>query len=179
MPSDKLLEEAKTLLGIEDDVEEEYTEIRPEILAYLGGIIDGEGCIKIDAPIKGGKIIHKLTIGCKMMDPQAVELLNLVFPGYHRQSGKGEFEWMLQAKSAYECLKQLRPYLLVKKYEALLGIMFQEECIKKRGKGTILTEKEIQRREQYREQMQAAKKSRRYTEECLKTSRSVLKVVEK
>ena len=157
--NDNLLEED---FQVENLLEEDEWEIKPEILAYLAGIIDGEGCIAIDSYKKSkGNIHHKLVVRCNMMDPQAIELLQLAFPGSHIFVEKTRvYHWGVMSTKAYECLQQLLPYLRVKRYQAAIGMMFQEACIYNRKGSWNITEHERARRDRYREQLQNAKRIR-------------------
>ena len=138
-------------------MEEECWEIKPEILAYLAGIIDGEGCIAIESP-SGHKSVnrqHRLAVRCTMMDSEAIKLLCLAFPGSYRYDEKrgGTYEWAVLSSRAYSCLQQLLPYLRVKRYQAVVGMAFQETCIKKVGGNKKLTEYEIAQRDRYMKQL--------------------------
>lgn len=140
-------------------------------LAYLAGIIDGEGCITINLrhPRDGRSIRHDLNVQCNMQNQKAILLLGQIFGGLKnyrvkdKKSNKIVYEWRVSNRKAYECLKQLFPYLRVKKEQALLGIEFHEKCmdIKRIGKfggERKLTTEELEIRTKYRRKLQKLKR---------------------
>ena len=103
-------------------------------LAYLAGILDGEGCIHIkknkrkDCP-KG--VQYQLGVSVRMSSENICRLYQTFFGGriyqckkyksYHKQL----WQWIVTACQASDFLKAVSPYLVEKKEEALLGLKFQ------------------------------------------------------
>lgn len=128
--------------------------IAPELLAYLAGVIDSDGCIRVKkstynmrvlgdakAPIYGG------AVHVKQVQPQAVTLLKECFGGclyLEKPSllrGKPLFSWTIHSKKAVVVCGVLLPYLRIKKEQAknvlLLGGLIEQSKIAKvaRGRG--------------------------------------------
>lgn len=141
------------------------------ILAYLGGILDGEGCIGIYKRNNrnGRSIRHQLTVQCNMQRKEAIQLLADNFGGLRGYRVKNKktnafiYEWRVQDKKAYECLTCLLPFLRVKIEEAILAIKFYETQFNKKRPGKFggerkLEESELLERESYRTKLSAMKK---------------------
>lgn len=106
-------------------------------LAYLAGILDGEGCIHI-SKYKGDErhktLRYTLNVQISMVDKSPLMLAQFAFGGYLRlrirenTKWKPIWEWGLKSNKAVECLKDLLPYLRTKKAEAELGIKFCQEA---------------------------------------------------
>jgi len=98
-------------------------------LSYLAGIVDGEGCIRIDKQ-KASKANNRLTpyhaphIGVGMTDERIPQLFKKVFGGSLRvecvPSGrKPLFRWAITGRhKIIPCLEALLPYLIVKRPQA-------------------------------------------------------------
>ena len=103
-------------------------------LAYLAGLLDGEGCIHIAKwTEKIGQLPrYRLAVQISMVDKVPLLLARFAFGGYLRlrkrknNKWKPLWEWGVGAGSAVECLKDLLPYLYTKRAEAQLAIKFQE-----------------------------------------------------
>ena len=101
-------------------------------LAYIAGLLDGEGCIKTT-----GKGYLQIDIGNTYED--ALQFVKSILGGYiytikapmqvyqgaiiHR---KVYYRWVLCGKGAAEVLALLLPYLIIKKEQAVLGIKLTE-----------------------------------------------------
>ena len=107
------------------------------ILAYLAGIIDGEGCIAIYGYHGNWIMSHgkrhrgfRLDVKVGMGEPEAVQLLMKTFGGsiYVRKitpnGNKPSYSWTVSAKLAIACLRQLIPFLRVKKAQAEIALEF-------------------------------------------------------
>lgn len=110
-------------------------EIENTILAYLAGFIDGEGCIGLIKTRGYGKRAENTTpyylvnISATNCIKAPLELLMECFGGgvymHHRPSAKDKdcWRWTIRAKKAVMAIKDLYPYLRVKKPQA-------EQCLK-------------------------------------------------
>lgn len=109
----------------------EATDCSDLMLAYLAGIMDGEGCIGIYTNSKRHRGFQ-LRVKVTMCEPAAVLLMRQVFGGSlrTRQMRKGGirpyFEWTLSGKPALACLSRLGPFLILKAPQAQLAIEYNE-----------------------------------------------------
>jgi hypothetical protein len=122
-------------------------------LSYLAGIIDGEGCITIRRIInKTQSENYLLSVQIGMYDKEPIELIVSILGGSISKSGK-LWKYYSYGDEALNILRELYPYLLVKKEEALIGIAFQTSLINR--KGHTLSEDEIAYKRVCYEDMQA------------------------
>ena len=111
------------------------------VLAYLAGIIDGEGCIriaKLSQTSSQGLHPYHAIVNCGMTNPLAVELLHQTFGGSIRNTNatcknaspcKPLRYWYLNGTNGVaQALRVLYPYLRVKKMQAALLLDF---CLNK------------------------------------------------
>jgi len=106
-----------------------------EVLAYLAGIIDGEGWITI---IRGGnakgrrKYAYQILLGCSMTRPEVVQLLRSTFQGTialtapRNEKHSPQFRWEVRSQQAAGAIKMLRPFLILKTKQADLALAIQE-----------------------------------------------------
>ncbi len=113
----------------------EDTTIKETDLAYVAGIIDGEGCVQIQKvkPHNREKSEqYKLQLRVYNTDRSLIEYLNQLFPAYtydgseKRNNRRKQFCWHANGKKTVIILQQVLPYLVVKKEQALLAIEFYE-----------------------------------------------------
>lgn len=104
---------------------------KSEVLAYLAGIIDGEGCISLHER-KDRRSCHG-QIQVQMSNPQAVNLLRDLFGGNfglwqrpNRPEHADQYKWAATGKRAAVVCETLLPYLRVKKAQALNLIALQK-----------------------------------------------------
>lgn len=104
-------------------------------LAYIAGIIDGEGCISLSKEKKTGYFIPSVFVG--MCDAMCINLLH-VYTGLgslsHRAASQGGkkpvYIWQVRGRlEIYLLLKALRPYLVVKRKQADVMLEFVERRI--------------------------------------------------
>ncbi len=103
----------------------------PVELAYIAGLLDGEGCITI---VKGHhKRLHSnwspeyaLRISVTNQFIPALEYIKSAtgLGSIHRDRGK-TFKWLISCQQAMEFLKVLKPHLLIKAKQADVAIKFQ------------------------------------------------------
>jgi len=95
--------------------------------AYLGGLIDGEGCICISKP-RSSYSIHQLSVRVSNTDARLMIWLKDNFNGsittQHRKNKKHKdaYEWRVFAKDSEYILENILPYLVIKKEQALLAL---------------------------------------------------------
>ncbi len=95
------------------------------LYAYLAGILDGEGCITIYHE-KKFKTTYILSVTVAMRCPHAIKLFKDEFGGSQCLRSSGVLAWTIRSNKALFLLKQLLPYLVVKKKQAEVGIEFQQ-----------------------------------------------------
>ena len=101
-------------------------------LAYLAGILDGEGCVHIAKERGNNAPRYKLAVQVSMVDKTPPALAYSAFGGYLRLRDRNKkwkplWEWQIKSGDAIACLKALLPYLRTKKTEAELAIKFWDE----------------------------------------------------
>src|SRR3990167_4063990 len=131
-------------------------------LAYAAGVIDGEGHIIIykDDRTKNPKYRTKnptyiLIVGCTNTEHEMIDFLadrwgaSRQTRGRQRENWKRTYEWTIQSDMALNFLKEIYPYLIIKKWKAKLAIEFQNGMAwyKRKRKTKTTPRKEIQRRE--------------------------------
>lgn len=95
-------------------------------LAYTAGIIDGEGCIRIN-----GSIIRVHVTNTRR---ELITKLKEWFGGYvwgndsnkYNSNAKASHVWEVSAKQAESFLKLIKPFLFLKAEQASLVLAFQE-----------------------------------------------------
>jgi len=100
-------------------------------LAYIAGIIDGEGFITIRCDRKANDK-HSLYVGVGNTERWLLEWLRANFGGKlvtsHKPEGyKDFFQWAIVSRSAGNFLELVLPYLRLKKGQAELALQFQEK----------------------------------------------------
>ena len=105
------------------------------LLAYVAGIIDGEGSISIaQHKRKNGRLHHwELIVAVTNTQLWLIEFLHLQFGGhidgrtvyFNRPNCKDSWRWTICATKASDFLKLVLPYLQLKKTRAELAIAFQ------------------------------------------------------
>lgn len=100
-------------------------------LAYAAGLIDGEGCIRINIGTTTlGQRKDGLVLSVAMTNPLPIHFLHKLFDGnidYREISNKQPtWTWYVSTRLAVEILEKLYPYMLVKKEQAIIAILFGE-----------------------------------------------------
>ena len=134
------------------------------LLPYLAGVFDGEGTVTI---INHRKLYCRrvnpsvnLRIAVVMTDEQIPTLFSVVFGGtiknYSRNGHpkwKSVWLWGENSSQAVDVLKQLLPYLILKKPQALLAIEFMENYHPQKGGGKPLPPEEFATRLKFSKEM--------------------------
>jgi len=107
-------------------------------IAYLAGIIDGEGTITIaKAKIRKGRKSHlySLRMSVGNSEKRLIDWLQENFGGsvhiLRRKRGKKRpaWQWVLGSQDTYNLLKELRHYLVIKREQADIGIAFYQRTL--------------------------------------------------
>lgn len=113
-------------------------------IAYLAGIIDGEGCIHILKQRKGKFVYYTLFMQVANTDPKLMLWIQEIFGGnvrprkLCRSNKRNVWQWVLAARQAEEVLRLVIPFLVVKKDQAELSLQFRDSYVGNRpygGKG--------------------------------------------
>ena len=108
-------------------------------IVYLAGFFDGEGYVGVQRrPPRARQVSwqHRLDIEVTNTDPAPLLLAHQLWGGsmstrrmaqpHHQQT----YRWSLSGPGAAGALRQMLPYLIVKRREARIGLRFQRECCK-------------------------------------------------
>lgn len=136
-------------------------------LAYMAGLVDGEGCIRIQKC----KNTYSLYLRIGMKDSIALKMFRDAFGGsvferdrFYKQFSKRFriFEWTVVCGRAAFVLKSIIRHLRIKRPQAELAIRFYEESKyenpKKKSPGRVLTDEELKKRANFAIQISAMKK---------------------
>ena len=149
----------------------------PAILAYIAGIVDGEGCIRITScfhPTNSVNSSHSLRLAITNTSAGLIAWLLRVIggsvtkhpirhdkrPGWH--SRKPVFDWYVHGNNAALLVMGLQPYLIIKREQAdLVGEFI---ALNKRHKTTIrghrrLSPRLVHQREAIERQLVLAKRA--------------------
>jgi len=117
-------------------------------LAYLAGIIDGEGCISLHRQVsKNGFVSYNPFVKVEMVAQEPIILLQAMFGGKvrlrrTRVGCQPVWYWKVRGDGAYQCLVALCNYLLVKKAQA--DIVLRVWGIRDKWKHLSLIERQMQ-----------------------------------
>lgn len=95
--------------------------MEPTKIAYLAGLVDGEGCISIVRQNRVDNLCNMLVVG--MSDKEGPEMFKEVFGGSvlsrrRRHNYKVMYTWRVYSRQAARALEILYPYLVIKKKQA-------------------------------------------------------------
>ena len=113
-------------------------------MAYLAGILDGEGCIRVRNVVKN-KLCLVVTV--QQTDEEPLILFKAYFGGSLRRKSKlttgglQVFRYYASRRNAVRLLEQLSPYLIIKKSRAELGIKMSSIKLSHGGKDSRIGEK--------------------------------------
>jgi hypothetical protein len=107
-------------------------------LEYFAGLFDGEGWVRIDNHFKQavtGNVRYQLTAGIAMTHMPAIRMCWERFGGFYRgDKGFQEayaknriiYRWNIVTNGAYDFLKAIQPFSIVKRSQIDIAITFQE-----------------------------------------------------
>lgn len=105
------------------------------MLAYFAGFFDGEGCVRISKRRNGYSgygFQFLLTVNIHNTNPLPLKQLSAVYGGtvYFHPAAKSNYKpcygWNRVGRDAYKFLKDIFPWLLIKREVAAIGIFFFE-----------------------------------------------------
>lgn len=105
-----------------------------EKLAYLAGIIDGEGNIGIYKSTQNKNGSYMATLRIVSTDIKLINWLCVEFDGYYvtqvyskKYNYSDRHTWELSGREQYKLLKRIKEYLIIKKEQAELNISYYEK----------------------------------------------------
>lgn len=132
---------------------------KPVDLAYMAGIVDGEGCFWIGKvkPTKGNGYVSEQFRGLLKVcntDKRLIDWILFTFDGTEskatRYQPKAKFhrivyDWVATGDRLLDLCEQLYPYLLLKKEQCEIMIKFRKTYVTRMGNNKISTENLILR----------------------------------
>lgn len=100
--------------------------------AYFAGLFDGEGCIIINKRKRPYGTYYYLQCHLSMTHKPVIDMLQFCYPGQvyirDRKPGvwKKQYDWCLNSTDAYNFIKDIQPYALVKREEIDAAIAYHE-----------------------------------------------------
>lgn len=140
------MSESKIFLGYE-----------PNELSYWAGFFDGEGCISIYKYQNKDQWHKSLTysamIQLAICDKEILDQLDILFKGtravrkHSRPNSRPQYYWQRRGNKAVEIIKQLLPFLRLKKPQGELALEFHKQ--KGRNPSRLLSPSELRLRDEY------------------------------
>jgi hypothetical protein len=105
---------------------------RYESVIWAAGFFDGEGCVSIVRQVKYGKAYHWLDISVYQNHSASLALLRELFGGSVRPE-QNAWKWRACGPTAGAALREMLPYLRVKRGQAAVAVSFQARKLPARG----------------------------------------------
>lgn len=114
---------------------QDLTKIPESNLAYLAGIIDGEGCIRIAKRVKRSEEkwgYYELSLVVTNTDARLIKWIESTFGGSvtplarRKSHHKDLYEWVVSSRAAGSILSAVEKFMIVKKEQAQLALRFRE-----------------------------------------------------
>lgn len=127
-------------------------------IEYIAGFIDGEGSIQISKGTthRSGKRMYYLRLSVHQVDRRPLDELVSRWGGSLRLiekssaiSKKPIHEWVVTGTNAARVLSEIEPYLISKREQAQLGLLFQEGKGLRNSGGPVTDEVNAVREQQY------------------------------
>lgn len=107
-------------------------------LKYVAGLFDGEGYVYIFKKVRGNSTGYYLSAGITMCHRPILEILHQQFGGHLNGSRaellnpnhRTQFLWGLANKQAASFIKEIQPYVIIKKDEIDIGLALQDHIEK-------------------------------------------------
>jgi hypothetical protein len=100
------------------------------VLAYTAGIVDGEGCIHI---AKNKKKQYSLRVIVTNTNEWLVKWFKMEYGGSitirpcnKSKNTRTSYQWVISTSQAYDFLKLVLPYLMIKRPQAEVAIVFHQ-----------------------------------------------------
>lgn len=146
---------------------------RKEKLAYIAGLVDGEGCICISSISQPRKVkdldkpyqpTHYLRLTVCMCERGGLDVIHSVFPKsitkwkHTKKEHKDIYRWAVNGKRVAEVLTELLPYLQVKHKQAKLAIEMAQLIADKGERNKRVTPAMWKKRQRFKLAMQKLNK---------------------
>ena len=99
-------------------------------IAYLAGFFDGEGCVQIVAPHRTSLFLLQLSVNNTRREVLSIFRKrwggSIVGPHNRGLNHKPAFTWKVDARHAEKVLRDLFPFLILKRRQAEVGLKFRE-----------------------------------------------------
>jgi len=130
-----------------------------ESLAYIAGILDGEGSVSIKVQSQKGRLYYSICARISNTNEELIDYINMLIPGNKYSCNKEtkgrltlhEISWF--GREAIDVLELLEPYLIVKRPLADIAKEFWYKCFENRSRHTAVSEAERVLRDYYRRQI--------------------------
>lgn len=117
--------------------------IQKIFLAYVAGLMDGEGSLSIKRKMRSGRINYQLWVACGMSSRKenidVLQEIQKTFGGnlcFSKPKGNriGVVHWAIVSQQALAFLKIIKPYIKIKRKQLELLIEFQTKFVSRKGK---------------------------------------------
>ena len=128
-------------------------------LAYIAGILDGEGSVTVKVKAYKSHVLHTLKVIITNTSSELIDYISIRIPGitssYQPKNRRHKVVYTLCWHGSYaaDVLELLLPYLVVKRDVALVGLEMWDECFASRERKSALTEAEIILRKSYKDRI--------------------------
>jgi intein/homing endonuclease len=131
---------------------------------YVAGLFDGEGCIQATCSKKAGS--RRLQTTIRNSHQGVLRLIQARWGGsICRTAPKGNrsasYGWSITSRGALAFLKDIEPFLIIKRAEALLAFEFQDTMQIWGGRKGKLSEEMLKQRDKISNQMKILKRTYR------------------
>jgi len=131
------------------------TQWNHELYAYLAGILDGEGCLRISRTNQKDMVnpYFQASIQVGMQDKRVLEMFKTTFGGsiYKDRTVNGKlpvYRWRINSKrGSIKCLKKLMPYLITKREQAEILLSFCKNTPPPKKRSAGLSQEQLKLRE--------------------------------
>ena len=103
--------------------------LKNSVKSYIAGIVDGEGCIVI--VVNDNKhLCHVVSLQIGNTDKMMLLFIKKYFGGSlfraNEKNKNGYWKLQLSSKNAINCIKLIYPYLITKRKQAKMALLFQK-----------------------------------------------------
>ena len=109
-----------------------------QLLAYIAGFFDGEGCIYINRwwDKRRGCYEYALNIEVSNTNPAPLKILKEIFGGKVKEKSRNStktnwrkaWKWVCKSRMSETFLEKMLPYLIIKQDEARLALEYRKTC---------------------------------------------------
>jgi len=131
---------------------------------YVAGLFDGEGCIQAARNSKGGN--RRLQVTIRNSHQGVLRLIQARWGGSicrtkPRDNRAASYGWLITSRGAIDFLRDIEPFLIIKRPEALTAFEFQNTMRSWGGSKGRLNEAERQLRDEFSARLKSLKRAYR------------------